>query len=340
MHKPNINNIFSEKWCVYNHREADKILDKIDILAESLWFNSNIKIDKSTIFKRNWYNRGIKVIGDLVTDDRWLTLVELNTMCKVEFLEYMSVLSSIPKQWRWEVKQGKVDVDSISPRSNLEELIHSDKPSSLVRKVLARRICTPPFDRITKWEDELNIEIDHDEWLDNCCNMHKTIKVSQLRSFAYRLCTRDVLTNSKLIKMGLSDTDICYLCGIAKETISHMFWYCKINQRLWERLKVLIGNSLGYNLELHPEICLLDMSIDNNYKFIPPLVKIILIIFKKYLHDSKCKGLRTDFNCFLGKLKGVANLEIKMAEKTQGGGKIKWSKGWTKVLESIDRSKN
>ena len=106
---------------------------------------------------------------------------------------------------------------------NLEILCHIEKPSSYIRRQLAKLECAPPVERITKWGDELGLEIDTGEWLENFSTIGNTTAVTQVRSFAYRFQVRDVMTNNELFKMKLCNTVTCYLCNNSIETITHLY---------------------------------------------------------------------------------------------------------------------
>jgi hypothetical protein len=49
------------------------------VIHEILWHNSNIKVDNKTLFFQNWYNNGIKHIGDIYdsVNDSFLTFEQV-----------------------------------------------------------------------------------------------------------------------------------------------------------------------------------------------------------------------------------------------------------------------
>jgi hypothetical protein len=49
--------------------------DWTNFLANTVWLNKQVKIDKRTIFYPEWFNRGVKFVNDFVNDDgSFLTL--------------------------------------------------------------------------------------------------------------------------------------------------------------------------------------------------------------------------------------------------------------------------
>ena len=100
--------------------------------------------------------------------------------------------------------------------------------------------CVPPVERLNKWGEELRVDLDTDEWLDNYNTIGNFTAITQLKSFSYRFQVRDVMTNNRLFKVKLSDSEMCYLCNQTIDNKSHLYWECKINKRLWERLKEVL----------------------------------------------------------------------------------------------------
>jgi hypothetical protein len=55
--------------------KADENKDWTNFLANTVWLNKQVKIDKRTIFYPEWFNRGVKFVNDFVNDDgSFLTL--------------------------------------------------------------------------------------------------------------------------------------------------------------------------------------------------------------------------------------------------------------------------
>ena len=340
-YRPNMNNFFTEvfqKWCQYNFTASDQNYSREKVLSEAIWFNSNIKIGGKTTFKKNWYSCGLIHIKDLVRDNRWLTLTEITKIShnNINYLEYLSVLSAIPREWHACIKNrgNAANAKLLNLKSKLDILCQTEKVSSYVRKQLAKLECAPPLQRIVKWEEELGIDIDYDEWLEKVSNIKQVTPVTQLKSFAYRFQLRDVLTNNRLFKMKLCDTVMCYLCNNAVETISHLYWDCEMNKRLWERLKELLYKALGFNLILNPKICLLELMEDTN-KPLPPFIRLIVILCKQYIHNCKCRAIATDFTGFKHSLNWIIKIEKIINLKKGNTGEI--SHNWNKLSDYLQQ---
>lgn len=78
------------------------------ILTEYLWFNNYILIENKPIFFSEWYKNGIMFLEDILNNNgTFLTLDEFyeRFRFKPSFLQYTSLLSSIPSNWKKTAKK-------------------------------------------------------------------------------------------------------------------------------------------------------------------------------------------------------------------------------------------
>ena len=75
---------------------------KGDILNQNLWYNSLIKRKGQVSFVKKWYEFGIKKVKDLVIEDRWVTVKELETKLgkNYNFLELIGITQDCPAEWK------------------------------------------------------------------------------------------------------------------------------------------------------------------------------------------------------------------------------------------------
>ena len=72
---------------------------------EIIWNNSNIRVGENTIFYKEWFQLGIKHIKDIYDqqNQRYYSLYKLQekfNLPATEFFRYMSLINSIPKDWK------------------------------------------------------------------------------------------------------------------------------------------------------------------------------------------------------------------------------------------------
>ena len=314
----NKNNVWYEildKWANFNYLQSERIREKADILEQHIWFNSCIRKGGKTIVNKNLYHKGVKNIKDLLNNDKWYSLDEFNLKydCNLNFLDYMSILQAIPKQWRKTIQED-VDYIKVTTPNTLETLLNCKHPVKWLYKVLISKNCILPDGRLDSWNQKLNVRIHEFDWLDNLEKYYYLTICSKLRSFNYRFNLRDVMTNDRLKKMGIAQTDLCYLCNKDVESIEHLYWYCGINKKLWEGLRSLIKNRINYILPIDPVTTLLGLDAEGTTEEIPNIVHMLMLITKYYIHNMKCHNACTNIRGLLCKINEVENIERNIAK--------------------------
>jgi len=79
-----------------------------------IWNNSAIRIDNKTVYKKIWYEKGIKYISDLLeNDNKYYSFVNFKNKYNIScnFLEYYSLIYAIPNSMKRSVKRGE-SIDS------------------------------------------------------------------------------------------------------------------------------------------------------------------------------------------------------------------------------------
>ena len=117
------------------------------------------------------YSKGIINIEDVLAlnrvDSIFLTLEQINEKdnVKLNFLEYASLINSIPKKITYYLQhRGSVQNIHNNPAVmtfmyKVEKVICSAKGSRYVYKTMSKKYITPPPERIIlKWKQELNVE--------------------------------------------------------------------------------------------------------------------------------------------------------------------------------------
>jgi len=281
------------------------------VLDMNIWFNNYIKIGKKVVFYQKWFEAGVKKIGDLydVNSRAILTLDQFNEKygVKASFIEYYGVLSAIPGHWKMLLKN-KVENLQAREASNIDYiaiLLNECKPNKVFYKLLMSKLENIPIRRIQKWEEEMEESISVFDFLDKLYLMCKETSGTKMKSFIYRMYLRDILTNRVLMKMGIKETNVCYICNKEQESLSHLFDRCTVTKRLWERLKLWYDEKTG---------------LDNNFDMYTVMFKFVEIensltrfVFWRcmyYIYLSKLDNVIPTFECFLHKLKAQERIEF------------------------------
>ena len=87
--------------------------NKSEVLSQPIWNNRFLTVNKKMVFFPHWYQAGIKQILDLF-DSCEGHFLPFNSFCnkfnvKCTFLQYYSILCSIPQNWKKILQEGSKD---------------------------------------------------------------------------------------------------------------------------------------------------------------------------------------------------------------------------------------
>ena len=150
-----------EIWSEWNYNSYPMV--KETIINQFIWYNSLLRVGKKPFFYKSWYDKDIKTIQDIIVDNRWITVDELfhRYNIKTNYLELQSVLSSIPKYWKYIIFtesdilfQGyKLDTHSYDCKDTYKELL--------------KNIVYIPEQYVIMWQTLLDTEIDEWDWFNS-----------------------------------------------------------------------------------------------------------------------------------------------------------------------------
>ena len=152
------NNVWSEiwaHWCLYNYEK--EVLTVESVLNQNIWFNSHIRINKKVVFYRRWYDAGIGWLHHLLDENlqRFATRSELEEKFRIRMnhLEYLSLLRSIPKDWKRKILQ-PLDEDEAEKEGNIKVidiLEETKKPVRCIYNHIISKIHEPPLRQKEQW---------------------------------------------------------------------------------------------------------------------------------------------------------------------------------------------
>lgn len=91
---------FYEKILRYLQDFNSKITPKQNILRNSIWNNKQIKVGNLSVFYKSWFDRGIKVIDDLLdSGNNFLSFFDFTSKYSIHtnFLTYQGVIKAVKK---------------------------------------------------------------------------------------------------------------------------------------------------------------------------------------------------------------------------------------------------
>ncbi len=96
----------------------------IQILNQSLWLNENFKINNAYLYNKQFIDKGILYIKDILYDNgNFLNHIELTSKYKLitAFIECLQLKSCIPREWKDQISKAKISASKI-PDGNCIEI--------------------------------------------------------------------------------------------------------------------------------------------------------------------------------------------------------------------------
>jgi hypothetical protein len=276
-------------WCNENFHNPE-IIDQI--MNQSIWWNSNIRINGKPLYKRSWDEAGIKWIQDLITESetgkRWKTIKEIRSEYKITIntMDYNSIISAVPREWKNKLKQNEENQDEEDYKL-IDQLIDNKRPTKYMYEELVKGKREIPIKAMDKWRRDLRNNIDNNRILKGHIQNHWCTLNNKLRSFNFNYLNRNIPYNKRLMDMKKRQDAECKSCK-GTETLIHMYWYCPKKFELWLHLSDLHTRLTGKQLEISKEYCLLGIPAnpENNRK--NRQESLLNLLVKNYIHKCKC----------------------------------------------------
>jgi hypothetical protein len=216
------------------------------ILAQPLWHNIDIKMDNSIVSWKDWQNKGIYFIRDIINDEgEMLSLKELTNKYNIScnFLQYHHLKKSVPNKWWRELTNRDSNFRDVNiPREkvflvqnntyiNMEAL----KSKNLYEIIMKQN--TVIVSSIRKWETEFPLlkNVDPEFWANLFTRVYKYTYQTKLQSFQYRIIHNYINCNKRLYDWRILSSPVCAYCN-KEDDIIHFFLKCDNVRNFWKLL--------------------------------------------------------------------------------------------------------
>ena len=289
-----------KNWCVINHKEPSST---IDVQNQIIWFNSYVRRDGNIVAWKNWIEKGILRVKDLIdANGQFLTQGDISTKYELEanFMEYYGIISAIPHRWKSLLINQKGDSEPLL----IEQITVMARPVSLMYKKLN-------FDEnlvSTKWimwKHEMNKEIDYNKFIKNVTNINNFTICTKLRSFQYKFLMRATVTNVQLHRWKILNTDLCSFCNNNKETIFHLFYDCPKVYPIWRYIQEIIKIDLTFG-----DIVFIDINPNASR-----IENCIVLVTKFYIYRTRCLNERLSTNACKNYICSYKEIEYEIAKQ-------------------------
>ena len=253
-------------WLTYN-----KINTHQRCRSSCIWNNTHIRYQGNVIFFENWIKSGLISVHDLLTENnvfKSFSVIENTVSPSPElYMQYIVVRSAIMSC----IKRGTINLLHVNNPTN--SLLFNDKnfdKAKQFRYFIVDSLYSPPCSTrfwLTKFNTDIN-----DKWL-----IARTVsKESRLSEIHWKILHNIYPTKVLLLKMGLSDTDLCLDC-LKIDYVEHFFFECKKIRPLWKHIEKVYFGKFGASVHLTATDVLCGITSLTNTDSLPYLNHLILI---------------------------------------------------------------
>ena len=270
--------VFNAVQCFKYITDADDLF-----IFNALWFNDKIKINGKVIYYKQWFDKGVRYVYDLV-DENGSILCYADFCMKFNFYPAFTLYYGIIQCIRCKIDMIDMNrlISDLPYRPKFIEILVKDKKGSRHIYDLFVKKCYLKPKSEEKWESELDFNPNKKWWVKHN-NMVRTLSTDiSLRWFQYRIIHRILGTNSFLYKIRVIDSNLCTFCNEQPETILHLFWSCPKSSQIWEDIRVWIKNELDIDIDFNCIDIIFGLSLETYSS-----INLIICIVKRYLYKQK-----------------------------------------------------
>ena len=293
--------------CYWQNIATSTPKNKNEVLAQTIWNNRFITVNGKMVYFPHWYRAGVKQISDLFDycEGRFLPF---SSFCnkfnlKCNFLQYYSILSSIPQNWKKLLQEDSdnpgtpsISISSLACKTiygmllNLEDL----PPPTAEKKLLACGIERNDLTKIYLLP-------------------FKATKEVKLTMFQYKIVHQILPTNSLLYKMKKVASPTCPFCPSESQTMWHLFIHCTQATLFWNRFQEWYSISSNKKLLLSELEVMFGITGCRSYCL---ALNHLIILGKYFLYVNALNAITHHFADFVSLVREKINLEKYLAVTT------------------------
>ena len=299
---------------------------KKDVLNQIIWNNQFIRVNKSSVFFSGWNKAGIEKLSSLF-DNESNTLLTFTTFkqkynVKSNFLQYYSLLSAIPQEWKTMLKQ-----ECFIPSTEYVPLsIEKLTCKTIYNTLLNHQHFPPPTAEKRLVEYGFNSQ-ERQKIYSLPFRVTNEVKLSV---FQYKIVHNILYTNKILHKMKKKQQPDCPYCHGIDQTPLHLFVECSIANSFWNKFTNWYNATCGGNITLEQnEIIYGVLRYTSSCLTLNHLIIIgKYFLYIKGVHDEK----RPQFTDFVTLVNEKIELEKYIAITTNK--LLSFTKKWSNFLRN------
>ena len=310
-----------------------------EILNEIIWNNRFILVDNKPLHKKQYIDKGLKKIKDLIDENGNIMIreeIENKYDVRMSIMFYNSLKTAIPIEWRKKITRN--DMCSYKEIPHLHLKI-KDKITELKGETTCKQVYKEYIKRKTKgiysnaqykWE-ELYYFYDFD-WKQIYLLPYQVARETSIQSLQYKIINRYIGCNENLSMWGKRENVLCMKCNEI-ETIEHMLYYCDSVRVIWDMIMELFFKCYDIKFKLVVTDIIFGVINQSNDQVIS-ILNFIILFTKEYIYSCHNENETIYFNTFILKLKNRLKLEKYLL--TECGNEEIYDKKYARLLNYIE----
>ena len=269
-------------WLDCNTKYTRDDIHAMDVACQGLWNNVNIMYKGKTLFFKRWIGSDILFVGDMFTDERFLTLDQVRSIVGVypgiEF-DYYALFNALGSAWR----DPEILTEFTFPEPRFMGHKITGISSKLIRSELLKVRQEPPC-CISFWQRKYPF-IFVDQRLFSMAFI--ATKEVRLRVLQWKILHNIYPTSILLQKMKIRDSSNCKYCPSTRDFIEHFFCNCPKTLEIWAKVEHVLADKFNQNLKLTEEQKLFGIQSNVFGKKMSDEVNHIILIAKMCISKYK-----------------------------------------------------
>jgi hypothetical protein len=331
-------NFYSQLFKTWSELKYHSPKNNEQVCREIIWHNSNIRIGNKTVYYKEWENKGINFIQDLLNEQGLLAKkeqLENKYNLTIKFLEYQSLIAALPVSWKIMLKNSNNNLGYYifydckiylkEQGKNIDEISTKDIYWHLISQIAQR----PTSER--KWREKAQLDLKNEEWETIYTMATALTRDPKVHDVQFKLTHRLTACRYNLVTWKIETDNRCLHCKL-QDTLEHFFFQCKRIETFWQQVFKWWSAETNTNIPLETYEILFGLPNDEKDPILNQL-NFILQMGRYYIY--KCNMASQDLNVteFLLMCKENLTLEYKIKQKNDK--QTSYIKKWTPLLQLL-----
>ena len=325
-HCPNLPKFYVEIIKTWTKVRENPVITTIEqIKNECLWLNTYILANNATLYNRKCLLNKLCYMLDILDDNNnFKKLDQINNEynVKLNFLEYMRLIKSIPYTWKQILKHNVMEDNTTIVEYNKLKRYKNLKSGDIYWLLLPLKHNMLEIPKThTYWINKYNLKEETFYKLINI--IYKCNRITFIQALQYKIINKIFNCNHWLCKVKIVDSSKCRFCE-EEETIEHFFYNCQRTKAFWLWLNNWWNRLSITQIPLFTEQTVILGITDDN--FIGLMLNSIILIAKGTIYSNKSTNREPDLYAFLCQLKFFLKIEkgINLRNNTLDKFMIEW----------------